>query len=264
MGILQGLVDLVLAPRCLGCGGPADPAPAAERTARPPRAGRSDAGPSLVCGRCRSRLAPPPSPLCARCGFPRLRTGREPAHGCQECHDWPVGLRAARSACLLRPPADALVHQLKYRGWHRLGEVMARRMAAVRLPADVATETRVVVPVPTTAVRLRERGYNQAEVLARALAEATGRTVICGLQRQAGASSQIALQPAARRANVAGAFGPVAEAQQDLAGEHLLLVDDVLTTGATVVACARTLVDSGARCVSVLTFARATGRLRLE
>ena len=246
MGLLQGLVDLVLAPRCLGCGGPAGP------------------GGVMVCGRCRSRLTPPPPPLCPRCGFPRLRTGREPGHTCQECANWPLGLRAARSACLLRPPADALVYQLKYRGWHRLGNVMGRSMAAVRLPGDVAAEASIVVPVPTTTLRLRQRGYNQAEVLARAYAASAGRTVICGLERSAGTSSQITLQPAARLANVAGAFGRVAGMERELAGEHLLLVDDVLTTGATVTACARTLIDGGARCVSVLTFARATGRLRLE
>lgn len=137
-------------------------------------------------------------------------------------------------------------------------------MAAVPLPRDVARETRLVVPVPTTRLRARERGYNQAEVLARALARETGRTVICGLERTAGASSQIALQPAARLANVAGAFGLVTGTEQVIAGEHLLLVDDVLTTGATVIACTRTLVDAGARCVSVLTFARAMGRIRLN
>lgn len=248
MGLFQGLVDLVLAPRCLGCGGVA---------------GGGDGG-GLVCGRCRSRLLPPPPPLCPRCGFPRLRTGREPAPTCQECRDWPVALRAARSACLLRPPADALVHQLKYRGWHRLAGPMGRLMAAVRLPADAAAEARIVVPVPTTALRLRERGYNQAAVLAEAVARESRRTVICGLHRSVGASSQIALQPAARLANVAGAFGLVAGAAQELAGEHVLVVDDVLTTGATVTACAQALVDAGARCVSVLTFARATGRLRLD
>ena len=246
MGLVQGLVDLALAPRCLGCGGPAGP------------------GGAIVCGRCRALLAPPPPPLCPRCGFPRLRTGRAATPTCQECREWPPGLRAARSACLLRPPADALVYQLKYRGWHRLGLVMGERMAAVRLPDDVASEARLVVPVPTTRLRLRERGYNQAEVLARALAGESGRTVICGLQRSAGASSQIALQPAARVANVAGAFGRVPGMEAELAGEHLLLVDDVLTTGATVGACARVLMDAGARCVSVLTFARATGRLRLD
>lgn len=244
MGLLRGVITLVLAPRCLGCGD----------ATRDPDA--------LVCGRCRARLRMPPPPLCPRCGMPRPRTGR--AHGprCQECLEWPAGLRTARSACLLREPADALVHHLKYRGWRALGTVMAARMARVPLPADTARETRLVVPVPTTAVRLRERGYNQAEVLAAELARVTGRTLLTGLRRTPGTSSQTTLQPVARLANVAGAFAPVEEKAADLAGEHLLLVDDVLTTGATVGACAETLVEAGARCVSVLTFARATGRLR--
>jgi ComF family protein len=246
MTLFDGMLDLVFAPRCLGCDGPAGP------------------GRALVCGRCRSRLLPPPPPLCSRCGFPRLRTGREFGPDCQECMDWPPGLRAARSACLLRPPADALVHQLKYRAWHGLAPVMARAMAAVHLPADVAAETRWVVPVPTTATRLRQRGYNQAEILARALAAVTGRTVLQSLRRGSGVSSQTALQPAARLANVAGAFVAVDTTEASIGGEHLLLVDDVLTTGATVSACSQALVAAGARCVSVLTFARATGRLRLD
>jgi predicted amidophosphoribosyltransferase len=70
------------------------------------------------------------------------------------------------------------------------------------------------------------------------------------------------LQPVARLANVAGAFAPEDGAEAEIAGEHILLVDDVLTTGATVTACADTLVAAGARCVSVITFARAVGRLR--
>ncbi|NIQ60176.1 MAG: ComF family protein [Gemmatimonadetes bacterium] len=245
MGLLHGLADLVFAPRCLACGGPAGP--------RPP-----------VCGRCRSRLPPPPPPLCPRCGFPRLRTGRDPGARCQECADWPIGIRLARSACLLRGPAAALVHQLKYRGWRALAGVMAERMAGVPLPGDVRRETGLIVPVPTTRRRVRERGYNQAGLLARALAESTRRTAFCALSRAAAGTSQTTLQPAARRANVAGAFSLAADRRHDIAGEHLLLVDDVLTTGATVTACAEVLVGAGARCVSVLTFARAPGRLRLD
>lgn len=246
MSILRGLATLVFAPRCLGCAG-------------------STADPSaLVCGRCRSRLQPPPSPLCPRCGFPRLRTGRSPGPACQECAAWPTGVRSARSAALLREPADALVHQLKYRGWRRLAGFMAERMAAVPLPADVRAETRVVVPVPTTAVRLRERGYNQAAELGNALAARTDRTTICALRRGASGRSQTTLQPAARLANVAGAFSLEPGSEREIAGEHLLLVDDVLTTGATITACTEALVAAGARCVSVLTFARATGRLRLD
>lgn len=246
MGILRGLTDLVFAPRCLGCGG------ACEDVER------------LVCGRCLSRLKPPPPPLCPRCGFPRLRTGREPGPTCPECAEWPVGLRAARSASLLKEPASALVHQLKYRGWHKLAREMGACMARVPLPADVRREASLIVPVPTTEIRVRERGYNQAELLARALGDRSGRTVLCALDRGDGASSQTTLQPAARRANVAGAFCPVAGTELDIAGEHVLLVDDVLTTGATVTECAEALVEMGARCATVLTFARATGRLRLD
>jgi ComF family protein len=245
MTLLHGLRDLVFAPRCLGCDGPA-------------------AAAQVVCGRCRSRLLPPPPPLCDRCGFPRLATGR--AHGptCQECQDWPPDLRAARSACLLRHPADALVHQLKYRGWHSLAPLMARSMASVTLPPDVRAEARLVVPVPTTPARLRERGYNQAELLALGLAALSDRSALPALHRGAGSSSQTTLQPVARLANVAGAFQPVHGIEQDLEAEHVLLVDDVLTTGATATACAQALVAAGARCVSVLTFARATGRLQLQ
>ncbi|HSH44784.1 MAG TPA: ComF family protein [Longimicrobiales bacterium] len=246
MGILRGFISLVLAPRCLGCG----------RGTRDPEA--------LVCGRCRSRLHAPPAPICRRCGMPRLRTGRDPGPRCQECLEWPVGLRSARSACLLHHPADALVHQLKYRGWRGLAHWMGEVMAGVPLPADVKEEARVVVPVPTTALRLRERGYNQAGLLAASLAEHSGRTLLPALRRGAGSSSQTALQPVARAANVAGAFHPAEGVADRVAGRHLLLVDDVLTTGATVIACAEALVGAGARCVSVLTFARATGRVRMN
>lgn len=175
-----------------------------------------------------------------------------------------MAVRAARSACLLREPASALVHQLKYRGWHGLAMEMGDRMAAVPLPTDVRREASLVVPVPTTELRIRERGYNQAELLAVALASRSRRTVLCALRRGGGVSSQTTLQPAERRANVAGAFRPMAGTERELAGEHVLLVDDVLTTGATVLECSEALVEAGARCVTVLTFARATGRLRLD
>jgi ComF family protein len=237
----RALLDLLLPPACLGC-----------RSAIAPR----DTA-RFVCRRCRSRLLPPPAPLCARCGAPCLRTGRAPELPCALCRDWPADVRVARSACLLVPPADALVHQLKYRGWHRLAEPLAERMAAVALPADVVEEAKLCVPVPTTAARHRERGYNQAERLATAFARRTGRTPIEALVRARGNASQIALQPAARGANVAHAFAVVPDVARTLRRAHVLLVDDVMTTGATAVACAAALVDGGARCVSVLTFARA-------
>jgi ComF family protein len=233
----DAVLDLVFAPTCLGCDGLIAPGDDAR----------------MVCRRCRARLRPPPPPCCGRCGAPLRMTGRPArAFGCDECADWPDALRAARAACLLEPPADRLVHQLKYRGWRQLADALAQPMARLDWPGD-AHEPALIVPVPTTSRRLRERGYNQAELLARALARVSGRTVSTPLRRASGARTQTALQPAARAANVAGAF----TADRPVDGLHVLLVDDVLTTGATAAECARVLAAAGACCVRLTTFARA-------
>lgn len=245
--IVDSLLDLVFAPVCLACD-------------RGIAAGDPD---RLVCRLCRTRLISLPKPGCPRCGAPILRTGRSPGPTCGECGHWPPSLRSARSACLLHPPADRIVHQIKYRGWRALAEPMAERMAAVAFPVDVEAEARIVVPVPTTATRQRERGYNQAELIARAFAARTGREFFPLMERISAGTTQTVLQPAARGANVAGAFRVTRGNEDRIQGEHLLLVDDVLTTGATAIECTRALVGAGARCVSVITFARALDARRL-
>jgi ComF family protein len=171
---------------------------------------------------------------------------------CPECTTWPDALRFARAACLLEPPADRLVHQLKYRGWRALAGPLAETMARITWPVE-AHEPAIVTPVPTTPRRERERGYNQAGLLATAFASATARDCLRLLRRGAASRTQTALQPAARAANVAGAFA----ADMDCAGQHVILIDDVLTTGATAIECARTLTAAGACCVRLITFARA-------
>lgn len=155
------------------------------------------------------------------------------------------------------------MHQLKYRGWHALGQTLGRRMATVPMPADVRREASAVVPVPTTDSRLRERGYNQAAALARGLASAMRIPYRELLVRRAGTGSQTTLQPLARTANVAGAFAAEPAATEAIEGAHVLLVDDVLTTGATASECARALEAAGVRCVSMVTFARALDARRI-
>lgn len=242
--LLRGLLDLLLPPVCLGC----------DKLIAPGDAAR------LICRRCRTLLREPPAPLCQRCGAPRLRTGRPDTEHCGECERWPTTLVHARSAFLLHPPADRIVHQIKYRGWHSLAPIMAAAMARVLLP-DAMRTCDVVQAVPTTRSRVRERGYNQAGLIASSYAEQTRRMHVNWLERAPASSSQTTLQPAKRAANVAGAFRLCD--RHSAAGRDFLLVDDVLTTGATVSECAETLAGAGAASVCVLTYARALDTERL-
>ena len=233
---------------------------------------------SLVCVGCRTRLREPAWPRCARCHHPR-GTGRSIEPDCLECRPWPAVLTAARYAYSLEAPADDLVHALKYEGWRELADFIARAMAKVALPHSLAgtgakraarpssqgsrgvraeaPTRRVIVPIPTTARRLQQRGYNQAELIAERLAELSDLPWHGALERRGGGRSQTSLTPAERRENVRGAFSPVGRSEQTVRGAHILLVDDVLTTGSTAGEAASTLTEMGAESVTLIAFARA-------
>ncbi len=168
-------------------------------------------------------------------------------------------MRAVRSVCWV--PGDragAIIHALKYDGWTRVAEEMAERMARLGWPADVTAERQCLIPVPLSPVRERERGFNQSELLARALGTRWRLPVVVdALARTRTAGSQTRLTPDQRRINVAGAFHAGTEARARLAGAHVIVVDDVITTGATLAAAAAALLDGGARIVSAVTFGRA-------
>jgi ComF family protein len=168
-------------------------------------------------------------------------------------------VRAVRSVCWFPGgTAREIVHALKYGGWRRVGDALAERMARVEWPPDVLAERTAVIAVPLSRRRERERGYNQSAVIARALA---ARWCIADwsdvLTRTRSTASQTRLTPEARRRNVSGAFRIDPEAAGRLRGAHVVVVDDVVTTGATVAACASELFHGGARIVSVITFGRA-------
>jgi ComF family protein len=160
----------------------------------------------------------------------------------------------ARAAFAFDGPARRAIHRLKFSGWRGVGEALGIAMAAVADPptADVVTW------VPLSRRRLAERGYDQARVLA----EAVGRRLRCPsarlLRRTAPAGPQARRAGADRRTALLGAFEPSGErALGSIGAERVLLVDDVLTTGATAAACADALVVAGAREVRVLVAARA-------
>jgi len=153
-------------------------------------------------------------------------------------------------------PAASIVHALKYGGWARAADEMAERMSRLAWPADVIEERTAIVPVPLASARKRERGYNQSELLARGLSKGWRIPVWDDvLLRSRETESQTRLTPEQRQGNVAGSFR-VAVTHQ-LAGAHIVIVDDVVTTAATLNECAKVLYGAGARIISYVTFGRA-------
>lgn len=248
------LADFLLPPACAGCGGyllPPRRVVAHAVVARPavarPGLARSAESRPRMCPECRTRLRAPAHPRCPRCHAPR-GTGVGSDRPCAGCHEWPPVLQAARSAVVLRPPADAIVHALKYGGWPELGAELAEWMVGLVRAEPKLLGGRPVVPVPSTQRRLRARGYDQARMLADKLAQETGGTLVDALARREGGESQVALHPGERLANVCGAFFLSSrESSEAIRGRDVLLVDDVLTTGATAGAAAEALGRGGAK-----------------
>jgi len=143
------------------------------------------------------------------------------------------------------------VHALKYGGLPRIADDLSLAMASLRPRTD---EAAALIPIPLAPKRLRTRGYNQSDVLARALARKWRIPVLPDLLlRTRETPTQTALTPGTRLANVAGAFS----AMKPGAGKMVVLVDDVFTTGATLAEAARALEDAGATTIHAVTFARA-------
>ncbi len=246
-----GLVDLLLPSACAIC-----------RTLHRPDVD------GIVCQACLARVVPLGWPQCGRCGQPRLSpsiplpveaTPSVVIPPCRWCSRLAPTIRAVRSVCRMdEGTGAALVHALKYDGWPAVASPMARRMARLDWPLDVVRERTALVPVPLSSTRRRERGYNQAERLARGLA-AEWRIPVWPdvLERNRNTRSQVRLTPSERASNVSGAFVTRSNARARLRGAHIVLVDDVITTAATINASAQALADGGARIISCVTFGRA-------
>ena len=152
--------------------------------------------------------------------------------------------------------AGDIVHALKYGGWTRVADGMAERMSRLSWPEDVVRERSCLVAVPLAPARLRERGFNQSALLAQALSRRWQVPVAEPVSRVRVTTTQTRLTPGDRLRNVAGAFVSTVP-RSALAGRHVVLVDDVVTTAATLNSCATALSEGGARIISYVTFGRA-------
>jgi ComF family protein len=216
---------------------------------------RGEENPSF-CPDCWGTIKRIDGPACPSCGIPfasRAALSHSPAHRCGDCRMRPPRFDRAVAAGLYEGVLAEAIQLFKYRGRaglaRPLGELLAE--AAGSFPAADG-----LVPVPLHPGRLRERGYNQALLLCDVLARRLGVEVIPdGLERRRETPPQTGLSPEARRRNVRRAFEM--KPRRRMKGRRIILVDDVLTTGATVNECARVLKRAGARAVYVLTVARA-------
>ena len=222
----QAALDLLYPPRCVLC----------ERHG------------SFLCEACAGKLPPASGSRCDRCWLP-LATGSI----CRHCDAYPLSLTHLRSVFRYEGEVRRLVHAFKFRGYSSLAPALARLLA--QCYAESGLEADVIVPVPLTGRRRRERGFNQALLLANHLRRELGLPVAEALRRRRMVAAQAGSATAEqRRNNVLGAFELSGAARME--GLQALLVDDVATTGATLSACGELLLQAGAAGVSGLTLAR--------
>jgi ComF family protein len=223
--VFDRALDLVFPPRCVSC----------------------DAFGPFICARCNADMLPAEGPRCLTCWMPLAPPGP-----CRRCRSHRLALREVRSAFVYEAAARDAVLALKFRGLSAVAPIMARSMAECL--TEWSPPVHSLVPVPLGGHRRRLRGYNQSELIAKELSRLTGiRLAQRALVRRRSTPPQARLTGEdARRQNVVGAFAAVRRVPEG----GVLLIDDVVTTGATLDACARVLLGEGVEAVFALTFAR--------
>lgn len=207
-----------------------------------------------LCAACWTKLAFIEPPYCARLGIP---FAYDPGPGLlsMEAIANPPAYDRARAAVRYDDIARHLVHAFKYGDRLDLAPMMGRWMA--RAGRELTEGADGFIPVPLHWRRLWARRFNQSAVLASAVSQLTSVPVLTdALRRVRATQQQVGLDKSERAENVQGAFKVTPERQAEVAGRRLILVDDVLTSGATTNACARALLRAGAAHVDVLVFAR--------
>jgi ComF family protein len=213
-----------------------------------------------VCAACWSQLAFIAPPYCPRLGIPFVYDPGPDLLSMQAIAD-PPAYQRARAAVHYDEVAKTLVHALKYQDRTDLAPTMGRWMA--RAGHELLNEADLLVPVPLHWRRAWSRRYNQSGALAQVIARQTGVTVSRdALRRVRPTQQQIGLSRSERATNVQGAFKVSQDKTTDVQGRRVILIDDVLTSGATVDACARALLRAKAAQVDVLVFARVVDTMK--
>lgn len=204
-----------------------------------------------LCSDCQKALKPMSDlkgDRCPCCGMPLDKRGR-----CRTCGDWPEGLISfARSAFLYDGPIRGMIHAFKFNGVYRMAEEFGVYLENTMI-LEKMDRPDALIPVPMHKRRLRKRGLDHALLLARALGRRSGLPVWEGrLRRVKNTPQQAKSSASSRHTALAGAF-----LASGVGNSRILLVDDVMTTGSTALACAQTLLEAGAQSVQLITLAGA-------
>ncbi len=233
--LARGALDWILPPRCLACGTVVDET-------------------GTLCADCWGRLTLISDPICRVCGIPLpVDPGGDPV--CGACFAEPPSFARARAGLVYDDASRPLILGFKHADRTHAVRVLAR---LALIPArEILAEADLVAPVPLHRWRLFRRRYNQSALLAGALAKATGREHVPDLlERVRATRTQGGLDRRQRERNVAGAMRVRAQHRDRVMGKAVVVVDDVITTGATVSACATALKRAGAARVDVIAAAR--------
>jgi ComF family protein len=215
-----------------------------------------------LCAACWSKLSFITRPYCERLGIPFVY---DPGPGIlsMEAIADPPAYNRARAAVRFDEISRALVHALKYGDRLDLAPMMGRWIS--RAGRELLAEADALIPVPLHWRRLWTRRFNQSAMLAAAVAAASGVPLVTdALGRVKATVQQVGLSRTERAANIQGAFRVPEQGKAAVAGRRLIVLDDVLTSGATVEGCARALLRAGARNVDVLVFARVADPVRIS
>lgn len=208
----------------------------------------------MFCAACADQVHFITGDICRICGTTFPDSPAE-SHLCGDCLDTKPHFSRARAIFSYKDIIVNAIHKFKYKKDLSSGEILASFIAGYSFPDIDFADYSLIIPVPLHIKRLRERGFNQALILARAIGEKQNINVdFSVLKRHKFTQTQTGSNKKERKQNIGGAF-EVSD-RQKIAGKNIILIDDVYTTGATVNECAKTLMKGGAQNISVLTLAR--------
>ncbi len=226
--LLWVIIDLIIPSHCASCG---------------------ELGYRL-CPKCTALIKPISPPICEHCGEPLSNFATRSQH---HCEDMLTAVKFIRSYCVYKPPLSIAIHKFKYQRDIGMAEILSQYL--LKLYNSIDYDADIIIPVPLNQDRLRDRGYNQAKLLAKPISFGIEKPMISkALVRKRNTRPQVGLTREERLLNVIDAFH--AESHY-VKGKNVLLIDDVTTTGSTLQACAQELKKVGANAIVGLTLARA-------